>query len=68
MDLTIKNLSLKLYCKAKAFMADKEGATAIEYAVIAGLISVVVISAAALIGDDLSTIMGTIKTEVAKAK
>lgn len=68
MDLTIKNLSLKLYCKAKAFMADKEGATAIEYAVIAGLISVVVISAAALIGTDLGNIMDNIKTEVAKAK
>jgi len=68
MDLTIKNLSLKLYCKAKAFMADKEGATAIEYAVIAGLISVVVISAAALIGTDLGVIMDSIKTEVAKAK
>ena len=68
MDLTIKNLSLKVYCKAKAFMADKEGATAIEYAVIAGLISVVVISAAALIGTDLGVIMDSIKTEVAKAK
>jgi Flp/Fap pilin component. len=68
MDLTIKNLSLKLYCKAKAFTADKEGATAIEYAVIAGLISVVVISAAALIGTDLEAIMTSIKTEVAKAK
>ncbi|WP_259759565.1 Flp family type IVb pilin [Pseudomonas sp. GCEP-101] len=64
----MKNLSLKLYCKAKAFMADKEGATAIEYAVIAGLISVVVISAAALIGTDLGNIMDNIKTEVAKAK
>ncbi|MFS2127050.1 Flp family type IVb pilin [Pseudomonas sp. NY15435] len=64
----MKNLSLKLYCKAKAFMADKEGATAIEYAVIAGLISVVVISAAALIGTDLGVIMDSIKTEVAKAK
>ncbi len=67
MDLTIKNLSLKLYCKAKAFMADKEGATAIEYAVIAGLISVVVIAGASIIGGDLGTIMTSIQDEVAKA-
>ena len=67
MDLNIKDLTLKLYCKAKAFAADKEGATAIEYAVIAGLISVVVIGGAALVGGDLETIMGNIETEVAKA-
>ncbi|MFV3330506.1 Flp family type IVb pilin [Pseudomonas sp. NY15437] len=63
----MKNLSLKLYCKAKAFMADKEGATAIEYAVIAGLISVVVIAGASIIGGDLGTIMTSIQDEVAKA-
>lgn len=68
MELKIKNLSLKLFCMAKAFAADKEGATAIEYAVIAGLISVVVITGAALIGTDLGAIMTTIQTEVAKAK
>lgn len=68
MELKIKNLSLKLFCMAKAFAADKEGATAIEYAVIAGLISVVVITGAALIGTDLGTIMTSIQTEVAKAK
>ncbi|MDH0287935.1 Flp family type IVb pilin [Pseudomonas sp. GD04087] len=63
----MKNLSLKLYCAAKAFAADKEGATAIEYAVIAGLISVVVIAGASVIGGDLGTIMTSIQDEVAKA-
>ncbi|QJP12135.1 Flp family type IVb pilin [Pseudomonas multiresinivorans] len=63
----MKNLSLKLFCMAKSFAADKEGATAIEYAVIAGLISVIVITGAALIGTDLGTIMTKIQTEVAKA-
>jgi len=48
-------------------MADKEGATAIEYAVIAGLISVVVIAGASIIGGDLGTIMTSIQDEVAKA-
>ncbi|MDH1007637.1 Flp family type IVb pilin [Pseudomonas nicosulfuronedens] len=63
----MKNLSLKLICIAKAFAADKEGATAIEYAVIAGLISVVVIAGASIIGGDLGTIMTSIQDEVAKA-
>ncbi|MBD9513560.1 Flp family type IVb pilin [Pseudomonas sp. PDM22] len=63
----MKNLSLKLYCKAKAFAADKEGATAIEYAVIAGLISVVVIAGASVIGEDLGTIMENIQNEVKNA-
>ncbi|MFV3411310.1 Flp family type IVb pilin [Pseudomonas nitroreducens] len=67
MDLTLKNLTLKLYCKAKAFAADQEGATAIEYAVIAGLISVVVIGGASIIGGDLGTIMENIQDEVKKA-
>lgn len=67
MDLKIKNLSLRLFCMAKAFAADKEGATAIEYAVIAGLISVVVIAGASIIGGDLGTIMTSIQDEVAKA-
>ena len=36
----MKNLTLFVYCKVRAFLADEEGANAIEYAVIAGLIAV----------------------------
>ncbi len=32
----MKNLTLLVYCKLRAFLADEEGANAIEYAVIAG--------------------------------
>ncbi|PJI49020.1 MAG: Flp family type IVb pilin [Pseudomonas sp.] len=60
MDLKIKDLSLKLYCKAKAFVADKEGATAIEYAVIAGLIAVVIMVGAKALGKDLSDLFTSI--------
>lgn len=67
MNLNIKDLGLNFYCKAKTLVAEQEGATAIEYAVIAGLISVVVIGGASLVGTDLKTIMTTIQTEVAKA-
>nr|WP_134626193.1 type 4b pilus Flp major pilin [Pseudomonas aeruginosa] len=40
----MKNLTLFVYCKVRAFLADEEGANAIEYAVIAGLIAVALIA------------------------
>ena len=40
----MKNLTLLVYCKLRAFLADEEGANAIEYAVIAGLIAVALIA------------------------
>lgn len=64
MDLNIKDLTLKLYCKAKAFAADKEGATAIEYAVIAGLIGVVIIAGARILGTDISNMFTDIGTSL----
>jgi pilus assembly protein Flp/PilA len=67
MDLNIKDLSLKLYCKAKAFAADKEGATAIEYAVIAGLIAVVIMVGAKALGQDLSKLFTSIGTALPTA-
>ncbi|MBD9676669.1 Flp family type IVb pilin [Pseudomonas sp. PDM18] len=60
----MKNLSLKLYCKAKAFTAEKEGATAIEYAVIAGLIAVAIVGAAKILGTDISAVFTKVSTEI----
>ncbi|WP_440468852.1 Flp family type IVb pilin [Pseudomonas sp. YH-1] len=60
----MKNLSLKLYCMAKAFVADKEGATAIEYAVIAGLIAVAIVGAAKILGTDISAVFTKVSTEI----
>jgi pilus assembly protein Flp/PilA len=40
----------------------EDGATAIEYAFIASLISVVIYTAAVLIGGDLSTIFSSVAT------
>lgn len=64
MDLKIKDLSLKLYCKAKAFVADKEGATAIEYAVIAGLIAIAIVGTAEILGDDISAVFTKVSTAI----
>ena len=48
----------------RAFVKREDGASAIEYAVIAGLISVVVIVAAGAIGTDLGVIMDNIKDAI----
>lgn len=61
---TVQELSMKLYFKVKAFTQDKEAATAIEYAVIAGLISIAVLTAATPIGARIGVLMNTIKTAI----
>ena len=50
-----------------AFFADKSGATAIEYGLIAALVSVVAIGALAALGTSLSTIFSTVSTTLASA-
>lgn len=46
----------------KSFIADEEGATAIEYGLIAALISVVIIGSVTAIGTNLDTAFGKIKS------
>jgi len=47
------------------FLKDESGATAIEYGLIAALISVVIVGAVGLIGENLNTAFTTIQTELA---
>lgn len=54
--MNIKDLPLKVFCKLKAFAQDKEGATAIEYAVIAGLIVVAIVGTLQVLGPQLNGI------------
>lgn len=49
------------------FMKEESGATAIEYALIAGLISVVVITALTTLGGSLDTTFSTISDTLAPA-
>ncbi|MFR0693665.1 Flp family type IVb pilin [Enterobacterales bacterium AE_CKDN230030158-1A_HGKHYDSX7] len=50
--------SVKRLCSClHAFLADREGATAIEYAVIAGLISIAIVAAATPIGTKIGALM-----------
>ena len=44
------------------FVKDESGATAIEYALIAGGISIVIITAVNLVGADLNLVFGKVDT------
>lgn len=46
--------------KAQQFLHDEEGVTAIEYALIAALIAVVIIGAVQLVGTEVSETFNTI--------
>jgi pilus assembly protein Flp/PilA len=46
------------------FLADESGATAIEYGLLAALISVVIIGAIKLAGSNLSTTFNTVATNL----
>ena len=50
----------------KNFLNDEEGATAIEYGLIAGLISIGIIAGATGIGEKLNEIFEKIKTSLPK--
>lgn len=53
---------LKIYTKYRAFKESESGATAIEYGLIAGLISIVIVTAAGGIGTQLGTKFTAIQT------
>ena len=50
------------------FVKDESGATAIEYGLIAALISVGIIAAARALGSQISATFGIVTSEMAKAK
>jgi pilus assembly protein Flp/PilA len=47
------------------FIRDEEGATAIEYGLIASLIAVIIIAAVALVGTNLSTTFQVVADHIA---
>jgi len=51
----------------KSFVNDESGATAIEYGLIAALVSVAAIGALGLMGDSLVSIFGTVEGELSTA-
>jgi len=63
--LLAKLILLKL--KLSSFLKREDGATAIEYAIIAGLISVAIIVAATALGDHIVIVFNKIKDALAGA-
>ena len=51
----------------RRFFKEEDGVTAIEYALIAALISVVIIVAVTLVGDNLSAIYDSVASDVVNA-
>ncbi len=51
----------------KSLIRDESGATAIEYGLIAGLVSIAIIAALTLLGGNLSTLFNTVATTVSSA-
>jgi pilus assembly protein Flp/PilA len=51
-----------LYNSIRTFAQDEEGATAVEYGMMIGLIAVAIIVTVAAIGTQLNTLFGKIKT------
>ena len=51
----------------RAFSKDESGATAIEYGLIAALVSVAAIGALTAMGDSLSTMFSTVSTALSTA-
>jgi pilus assembly protein Flp/PilA len=49
------------------FLRDEEGATAIEYGLIAGLISIAIVTIVTAMGDNLGSIFTKISAELLKA-
>ena len=54
-------------CMIRQFIRDQKGATAIEYGLIAALISVAAVTAMTTVGTDLSTVFGTVATKLTGA-
>lgn len=53
-----------MYKLVQNFLRDENGATAIEYGLIAALIAVAIIAGAGLVGTNLSTTFNTVATSL----
>ncbi|MEI6404787.1 MAG: Flp family type IVb pilin [Actinomycetes bacterium] len=54
----------KMYAKIQTLIANQDGATAVEYALLVGLIAVAIIGAVTALGTQLSTLFTTVKNSI----
>lgn len=59
------NMINKLFAWKEAYLNDEDGATAIEYGLIAAGIAVAIAAVVGLLGDELAGAFGDVQTEVA---
>ncbi len=57
----------KMHTMLKKLAASRNGATAIEYGLIAGLIAVAIVVAVTSVGTNLNTLFGTVNTNLTTA-
>ncbi|MBV1836768.1 Flp family type IVb pilin [Acetobacter estunensis] len=62
-----KAMNSRMVMRMRSLFADREGVTAIEYALLAGVLAVIVLAAAKGLGSSLSTVYGSISTIVGSA-
>lgn len=60
----VKNITLNFVSRFQAAMADREGATAIEYGLLAALIAVVIITAVTAVGTNLTTVFNQVANKL----
>lgn len=58
---------IKLIAKAQSYIQSEDGATAIEYGLIAGGIALAIATAVLLMGDSLSNMFGSLATTLSNA-
>lgn len=58
---------IKLIAKIQGYIQSKEGATAIEYGLIAGGISLAIVAALFAFGDQLGSVFNTMSTAMSNA-
>jgi pilus assembly protein Flp/PilA len=51
---------MRMFALLKKFSADESGATAIEYGLIAAMISVAIIAAVSFVGDELGNVFNSV--------
>jgi pilus assembly protein Flp/PilA len=61
------NQEFTMISQIKSFVANDDGATAIEYGLIAGLIAVAIVTAVTLVGTNLNTMFGKVNTALTPA-
>ncbi len=59
---------LSIYTKVRSFLKSEDGATAIEYGLIAAGIAIAIIAAVFVVGDDLSNLFNTVASNVSSAE